>query len=143
MRVSWLLETRKDVMKTISACIFLFAKGYRTPTSGWHGPPCFRRYGRELVSKPAISLKKSWGGYRKTTRKCRLSDLMGFHTCRKDFFYVRCILFFMDGRPTHPGGANSARFARLTLVGRSAGRQLASPVDLPTKFSQSLTAPTD
>ena len=31
------------------------------------GSPHFRRYGRELVSKPAISLKKSWGGYRRTT----------------------------------------------------------------------------
>ena len=30
-------------------------------TSGGHGAPHFRRYGRELVSKPAISLKKSWG----------------------------------------------------------------------------------
>ena len=26
-----------------------------------------RRYGRELVSKPAISLKKCWGGYRSKT----------------------------------------------------------------------------
>ena len=33
-------------------------------TSGWQGAPDFRRYGRELVSKPAISLrKKSWAGY--------------------------------------------------------------------------------
>ena len=31
-------------------------------TSRWKGVPYFRRYGRELVSKPAISLKKSWGG---------------------------------------------------------------------------------
>ena len=30
--------------------------------SGWQGAPYFRRYGRELVSKPTISLKKSWGG---------------------------------------------------------------------------------
>ena len=29
----------------------------------------FRRYGRELVLKPAISLKESWGGYRRTTRE--------------------------------------------------------------------------
>ena len=26
------------------------------------GAPYFRRYGQELVSKPAISLKKRWGG---------------------------------------------------------------------------------
>ena len=30
--------------------------------------PCFRRYGRGLVSKPAISLEKSWGGYRSKTK---------------------------------------------------------------------------
>ena len=42
--------------------IFSFAKGYRTMTSGWQGAPYFRRCGRELVSKPAISFKKSWGG---------------------------------------------------------------------------------
>ena len=29
---------------------------------GQGGAPYFRRYGRELVSKPAISLNKSWGG---------------------------------------------------------------------------------
>ena len=42
--------------------IFLFAKDGRTMKSGGQGAPFFRRYGRELVSKPAISLKKSWGG---------------------------------------------------------------------------------
>ena len=35
------------------------------------GAPCFRRYDRELVSKPAISLKKGWGGYRRTIRNNR------------------------------------------------------------------------
>ena len=30
-------------------------------------PPYFRRYGRELVSKPVISLKKRLRGYRRTT----------------------------------------------------------------------------
>ena len=40
---------------------FLFVKDYRTMTSGWQGAPYFRIYGRGLVSKPAISLKKSWG----------------------------------------------------------------------------------
>ena len=34
---------------------------------GWHGAPYFRRYGRELVSKPAISPKKCCGGCRRTT----------------------------------------------------------------------------
>ena len=36
-------------------------------TSGWQGASYFMRYGLELVLKPAISLKKSWGGYRRTT----------------------------------------------------------------------------
>ena len=32
-------------------------------TSGWQGASLyFKSYGRELVSKPAISLKKGWGG---------------------------------------------------------------------------------
>ena len=31
-------------------------------TSGGQGAPHFKRYGHELVSKPAISLKKCWGG---------------------------------------------------------------------------------
>ena len=49
-------------MKTLSPCVFLFAKDDRTMTSGWHGALYFRGYGRELVSKPAISLNKSYGG---------------------------------------------------------------------------------
>ena len=38
-------------------------------TSGCRGTPCFRRYGRELVLKPPISLKEKLGGratYRRT-----------------------------------------------------------------------------
>ena len=41
---------------------------YRTMTSGWQGAPYFRMYGRELDSKPAISFKKRWGGYRSKTQ---------------------------------------------------------------------------
>ena len=37
--------------------------------SGGQGVPCFRRYGRELVSKPAISFKESRGGYRSKIHK--------------------------------------------------------------------------
>ena len=55
-------DTRKDAMKTMPSCILLLAKGYRTMTSGWQGAPRFRRYGRESVSKPAISLNRSSGG---------------------------------------------------------------------------------
>ena len=55
--VSWLLDTRKDAMnkKKYFTFIFLFAKDYRTMTSGLQVASCFRRYSRELVSKPAIS----------------------------------------------------------------------------------------
>ena len=42
----------------------LCAKAYRSMTSGCRGTPCFRRFDRDLVLKPAISLKKRWGGYR-------------------------------------------------------------------------------
>ena len=51
-------------MKKLSSRVpFLFAEDYRTTTSGWHRDcSCFRRYGLELVSKPATSLKKEVGG---------------------------------------------------------------------------------
>ena len=63
-------------IKGTSSHVFLFAKGYRLMTSGWQGAPCFRRYGRGLVSKPTISLKKKLGGfYRRTTQGCVLSCL--------------------------------------------------------------------
>ena len=42
--------------------IFLCAKAYRSMTSGCRGTPYFRRYYRELVSKPAISFKEKSGG---------------------------------------------------------------------------------
>ena len=47
----------------------IVCKGLSNDTSGRLGAPYFRRYGRELVSKPAISLKKSWGGHRRTTQQ--------------------------------------------------------------------------
>ena len=71
--VSRLPNTRKDAMKTILSYVFLFAKDYRPVTLGWQGAPYFRRNGRGLVSKPAISLNTSWGGYRRTTPTHRLS----------------------------------------------------------------------
>ena len=52
-------------------------------TSRWQATPYFRRYGRELVSKPAISLKKSWGGYRRTT--------LWYELGRMDFFGLRAV----------------------------------------------------
>ena len=54
-------------MKKASSQFFLSAKVYRTMTSGRKEAPYFRRYGRELFSKPAFLLKKRWGGDRGTT----------------------------------------------------------------------------
>ena len=47
---------------------FLVCKGLSNDDVGvaW-GNAFLRIYGGELVSKPAISLKKSWEGYRRTT----------------------------------------------------------------------------
>ena len=47
--------------------VFLCANVYWTMTSGYQGTPFFRRYDQKLVLKPAISLNKSWGGYRRVT----------------------------------------------------------------------------
>ena len=64
-------ERRKDVVEIVSSQIFLFAKDYLTMTFGWQKGHRISGDGRELVSKPAISLKKSLGGYRRTTQKRR------------------------------------------------------------------------
>ena len=45
--------------------------------SGCRGTPYFRRYDRGLVLKPAISFKKSWGGYRRSTQKEGLEGSKG------------------------------------------------------------------
>ena len=47
--------------------MFLFAKDYRTMASGLERARHFSRYRRELVWKPTIALRKSWGGCRRTT----------------------------------------------------------------------------
>ena len=56
-------------MEKLSSHIFLFARDYRTMTSGWPGEPYPRRHGQDLASKTAVSFKKSGGGlrYRRTT----------------------------------------------------------------------------
>ena len=69
--VSWLLDTRKE-LKTKHPYIFC-AKGLSIDDVGvTKGTPYFRRYGRELVLKPAISLNKidglAGGGYRRISR---------------------------------------------------------------------------
>ena len=67
--VSWLLDTRKDTIEAKVSIRFLVSKAYRSTTSGCRGTSYLRRYDREvLVLKPAILLKKSWGGgYRRTS----------------------------------------------------------------------------
>ena len=67
--VSWLLDTRKDAtMKKIARLISCLQRkeGLSNDGVGVARGTVFSgdTYGRELVSKPAISFKKSWGGYR-------------------------------------------------------------------------------
>ena len=50
--------------------MFLVAKDYQAMTSGWHGVPYFRGYGRDLVSEPAISINLG-GLHRRTTQALR------------------------------------------------------------------------
>ena len=47
----------------------------------------------------------------------------------------RLFFSFLGGSPLAGGGADLDEFARLTLVGKSIGHQLASPIDLPTNVS--------
>ena len=55
-------------MRSMSLPYVLVREGLSTDDVGVaRGAPFFRRCGRELVSKPAISLKKSWRGYRRMT----------------------------------------------------------------------------
>ena len=54
-------------MKKTSSYVFLFAKDYRTTTSGWQGAPYFRKYDQKLVSTGDFSEEKL-GGYRRTTQ---------------------------------------------------------------------------
>ena len=75
-----LIDTTKHAMENISSNIILFAKGNRTMASGCQRVWYVRSYGRELVSKPEILLKKSWGGHRKTT----LSSLFSGTRCTKN-----------------------------------------------------------
>ena len=61
--VSWLLDTRKGTIENksirISSCVQRSNDERRRGVEGH--PPCFRRYDRELVLKPAISSKKVGG----------------------------------------------------------------------------------
>ena len=48
---------------------------------------------------------------------------------------MRGVLFLIWVDPNRTGRADFARFARLTLAGKSGGHALVSPADLPTKIS--------
>ena len=62
-------DTGKNAMKKSFHMFFSLQRTVeRIRQGGNKGHRIFRKYGRELVSKPAISLKRSWGGYRRTTR---------------------------------------------------------------------------
>ena len=58
------LAQGRILLNTKYPYIFLCATAYndRRRRGGCRGTPYFRRYDRELVLKPAISVKKSWGG---------------------------------------------------------------------------------
>ena len=61
-------------MKSISSHMFLFANDCRPIARRGGEGHRVKRYGRGLLSKPAISLKKSRGGYRRITRLFRSSS---------------------------------------------------------------------
>ena len=58
-------------------------------------------------------------------------DLLGFHTRRKGCSMRNA--FFFCGAHSAGGGADLARFALLTQVGKLADHQLVSPVDVLIK----------
>ena len=97
--VSWLLNTRKNGTKTISLQKFLFANDYQTITSRWHGAPYSRICGRALVSKRAISLKKSWEDYRRTT-----------HTKNTTFTHFRVVKYNRTMTSEEQGGPLFGRY---------------------------------
>ena len=59
--------------------------------SGCRGGPYFRKYDRELVSKPAISLKNSWGGDsggRFLIRKYNIKKTLLKHSVSRSLLYA-------------------------------------------------------
>ena len=102
-------------MKDTSSCIFLFfAKDYPKMASGWQRAPYFTRHRRELVSKPAVWLKKRWGGYRRMTllhRSVRPSASFGRR--------LRAWKFWVIHRRTHAIAMYIGRTTATTLKGGS------------------------
>ena len=84
---------------------------HRAITSRWQGAQFYRWYGRELVSKPAISIKKTWGGYHRTNPVW----LLFFASCMEILLYhsVRAFPLF-DVFASRPNKSN----ARNTVSGK-------------------------
>ena len=62
-------------------------------TSGWQGAPYLRRYGRGLLSKPAILLKKSRGGCRSKTQMglltwIKYAEALRAGSCRGPTYHI-------------------------------------------------------
>ena len=101
-------------MNNIPSHVFLYAKDYQTiTTSGWQGALHFRRYGRELVSKPAISKTKRRGGYRskiipwpKPRRREENTEVSGGH--ENDVMILDIMV--------HPGNSPEFRFEDAMFV---------------------------
>ena len=70
-----------------------------------------------------------------------VSDLLGFHSCRKDCLIRRAFFFFYflgappPNPPPSPVAADLAQFTRKTEVDESANHQLVSLAYLPTKVT--------
>ena len=79
------------------------------------------------------------------SRRCRLSDLpgIGFPYLQEGFSWMRDMFFYFEWALLGRGGPSFGSLrSRLAQVGKSAGQQLASPVDLPTTVAPSwLAAP--
>ena len=101
---SWLLDTRKDVIKKSVFMYFLVCKGPSNDDVGVARSTVFQEMrGGELVSKPAISRKKSWGGYRSKTLILLPKGMASYAAPKKSpknaFLSVRC-------RVTRPTGSD-------------------------------------
>ena len=90
MDVSWLLDTGKDIIENKVSICFLVCKGLSIDDvgGGVERTPYFRRHDRELVLKPAVSLKISWGGYRRPTR-LRMHHAPCRHRTPTPFYHAR------------------------------------------------------
>ena len=109
-----------------------FQRTIDTMTSGGGGQasPFFRRYGRELDSKPAISFKKSWGRYRRTTQRMSVTILIPTNLGVKDPRHVQKMLFLAPpSPPLKKRGACRPRSSRCTRLFSKSRRREKSLVE--------------